>query len=927
MNLVIVESPAKAKTINKYLGDNYTVLASYGHIRDLPSKNGSVDPENKFQMEWEIDSFSKKYLKEITDVAKDSDKIILATDPDREGEAIAWHVKEFLDEKKILKDKKIERVVFNEITKKAVINGIENPRSLEGQLVDAYMARRALDYLVGFNISPILWTKLPGSKSAGRVQSVALRLLTEREHEIEVFNPEEFWTINVNFITSSKNILTSSISELNGEKIEKFSFRNKEDVNNAISKIKEKKYSIKDITSKIYTRNPSGPFTTSTLQQSASSKLGFGASRTMQIAQRLYQGIEIDGDTKGLITYMRTDGTNISKEAIPLFRKYIEENYGDDYLPEQANNYSGKKAKNAQEAHEAIRPTEIKNSPESIKKYLSTDQYKLYDLIWSRALSSQMQPAKFDRKTILITSEDGKNILKSSGSTVKFDGFLKLQKIDENDDEKILPEVSKGPIEIKEFNDEQHFTQPPPRFSEASLVKKLEELGIGRPSTYASIISVISNRGYADIVNKRFFPTDRGKLLSAFLEKLFSRYVDYDFTAKLEDQLDDITSGKENWIKVLDQFWIDFNKNVLNVKEKRTREVLDLLNDSLGKLIFDTDENGKIDRKCKLCQTGELSLKNSFRGGAFIGCSGYPECKFTRPLSKIKASQQVNLAEPKLIGKNDIGKDIYLKNGRFGPYLQYELSDEEIENIKKPKTKTKKKKKEESNFKNVSIPKGLDIENVDLDKAKYLCSLPKIIGKHPDLDKDITINVGRFGPYLKCDNKSARLESIDELFNIGLNRAITLISEAKPGRISSSIIKDLGEHPEDKKPVRIMKGQYGPYIKYKSLNATIPEEKDPAELTMEEALILIEKRKEYDRSKKRKKKMKLLIFIILILNLCLSTSFSAEKKDCSKFKKFSKNHIACKASNLKAGTKNTAGKIKNKTGNILKVTTGIFKKN
>ncbi len=861
MNLVIVESPAKAKTINKYLGKDYTVLASYGHIRDLPSKNGSVDPENKFKMIWEVDSFSKKYLKEITDVAKDSDKIILATDPDREGEAIAWHVKEFLDEKKILKDKKIERVVFNEITKKAVINGIENPRSLEGQLVDAYMARRALDYLVGFNISPILWTKLPGSKSAGRVQSVALRLLTEREHEIEVFNPEEFWTINVNFITSSKNILTSSISELNGEKIEKFSFRNKEDINNAISKINEKKYLIKDITSKIYTRNPSGPFTTSTLQQSASSKLGFGASRTMQIAQRLYQGIEIDGDTKGLITYMRTDGTNISKEAIPLFRKYIEENYGDDYLPEQANNYSGKKAKNAQEAHEAIRPTEIKNSPESIKKYLSTDQYKLYDLIWSRALSSQMQPAKFDRKTILITSEDGRNILKSSGSTIKFDGFLKLQKIDENEDEKILPEVSKGPIEIKEFNDEQHFTQPPPRFSEASLVKKLEELGIGRPSTYASIISVISNRGYADIVNKRFFPTDRGKLLSAFLEKLFSRYVDYDFTAKLEDQLDDITSGKENWIKVLDQFWRDFNENVSNVKEKRTREVLDLLNDSLGSLIFDKNSDGKVDRSCKLynkdCKfsvEGTLSLKNSFRGGAFIGCSNYPDCKYTRPLSKAKAAAQANLSEPKLIGKNDIGKDIYLKNGRFGPYLQYELSDVEIENIKKPKTKTKKKKKEESNFKNVSIPKGLDIENVDLEKAKYLCALPRVIGKHPDLEKDITINVGRFGPYLKCDNKSARLESIEELFNIGLNRAITLISEAKPGRISSSMIKDLGEHPEDKKPVRIMKGQYGPYIKYKSLNATIPEEKDPVELTMEEALILIEKRKEYDRSKKKKNK-------------------------------------------------------------------------
>ncbi len=861
MNLVIVESPAKAKTINKYLGKDYTVLASYGHIRDLPSKNGSVDPENKFKMIWEVDSFSKKYLKEITDVAKDSDKIILATDPDREGEAIAWHVKEFLDEKKILKDKKIERVVFNEITKKAVINGIENPRSLEGQLIDAYMARRALDYLVGFNISPILWTKLPGSKSAGRVQSVALRLLTEREHEIEVFNPEEFWTLDVNFITSSHNILTSSISEINGKKIEKFSFRNKEDINNAISKIEKKKYLIKDITSKIYTRNPSGPFTTSTLQQSASSKLGFGASRTMQIAQRLYQGIEIDGDTKGLITYMRTDGTNISKEAIPLFRKYIEENYGGNYLPEQANNYSGKKAKNAQEAHEAIRPTEIKYSPESIKKYLSTDQHKLYNLIWSRALSSQMQPAKFDRKTILITSDDGMNILKSSGSTIKFDGFLKLQKIEDNDNEKILPEVSKGPIDIKEFNDEQHFTQPPPRFSEASLVKKLEELGIGRPSTYASIISVISNRGYADIVNKRFFPTDRGKLLSAFLEKLFSRYVDYDFTAKLEDQLDDITSGKENWIKVLDQFWKDFNENVSNVKEKRTREVLDLLNDSLGSLIFNKNINGKVDRSCKLynkdCKfsvEGTLSLKNSFRGGAFIGCSNYPDCKYTRPLSKTKAAAQSNLSEPKLIGKNDIGKDIYLKNGRFGPYLQYELSDQEIENIKQPKTKTKKKKREDGSLKNVSIPKGLDIENVNLEKAKYLCSLPKIVGKHPDLEKDITINVGRFGPYLKCDNKSARLESIEELFNIGLNRAITLISEAKPGRISSSMIKDLGEHPEDKRPVRIMKGQYGPYIKYKSLNATIPEEKDPAELTMEEALILIEKRKEYDRSKKKKNK-------------------------------------------------------------------------
>ncbi len=853
MNLVIVESPAKAKTINKYLGSDYTVLASYGHIRDLPSKNGSVDPNDKFKMIWEVDSFSKKYLKEITDLAKKSNKIILATDPDREGEAIAWHVKEYLNEKKLLKDKKIERVVFNEITKKAVTKGIDNPRNIENHLVDAYMARRALDYLVGFNISPILWTKLPGSKSAGRVQSVALKLLTEREHEIEKFNPEEFWTLNIDFKTNKGDILNSNISVLDAKKIEKFSFKNKEDINRAIEKIKKNKYKITDITSKIYTRNPSGPFTTSTLQQSSSSKLGFGASRTMQIAQRLYQGIDIMGDTIGLITYMRTDGTNISNDAINIFRDYIEKIYGKKYLPDNPNNFSGKKAKNAQEAHEAIRPTDITRTPETLKKYLSSDQLKLYNLIWTRALSSQMESAKFDRKTILIESDDGKNQFRSSGSVIKFDGFLKLNKIEEDvENEKILPNVEKDIVVINQFVDEQHFTQPPPRYSEASLVKKLEELGIGRPSTYASIISVISNRGYADIANKRFFPTDRGKLLSAFLEKLFTKYVDYGFTANLEDQLDNITSGKEDWIEVLNIFWKDFNQNVSNVKEKRTREVLDLLNESLGDLIFDVGKDGKIDRECKLCSTGQLSLKNSFKGGAFIGCSNYPECKFTRPLSKAKASEQISLAEPKLIGKNENDKDIYLKNGRFGPYLQYEILNDDL--LRKSK-KTKKSKKNE-NLKNVSIPKGIDIDSIDLEKAKFLCSLPKIIGTHPDTGKDITLNSGRFGPYLKCESKSARLENVEELFTIGLNRAIILIAEAKPGRISSSLIKDLGEHPEDKKPIRIMKGQYGPYIKYKSLNATIPEEKDPLELNVEDALILIEKRKEYDRSKKNNKKRK-----------------------------------------------------------------------
>ena len=862
MNLVIVESPAKAKTINKYLGENYIVLASYGHIRDLPSKNGSVDTENNFKMEWEVDSFSKKYLKEITDAAKESSKIILATDPDREGEAIAWHVKEYLNEKKLIKDKNVERVVFNEITKKAVMHGIENPRQIEPLLVDAYMARRALDYLVGFNISPILWTKLPGSKSAGRVQSVALKLITEREHEIELFDPQEFWTLSVNFNDNNNNSLLASISQLDGQKIEKFSFKNKLEIDKAIEKIKSKKFEISDITSKIINRNPSGPFTTSTLQQVASGRLGFGASRTMQIAQKLYQGIEIEGETIGLITYMRTDGTNLSTDAISSFREYIKKEIGEEYLPESPLNYTGKKAKNAQEAHEAIRPTDIMRAPDSVKKYLSPDQNKLYDLIWSRALSSQMESAKFDRNTITISTNDTATICKASGSVIKFDGFLKIMKDTKKDeDEEILPKMTKGPVNIEKLLDEQHFTQPPPRYSEASLVKKLEELGIGRPSTYASIISVISTRGYAESINKRFHPTDRGKLISAFLEKLFSRYVDYNFTAELENQLDEITTGKEGWIKVLEMFWKDFNKNVSEVKEIRTREVLDLLNDSLGSLIFERGKDGNIDRKCQLCDNGSLSLKNSFRGGAFIGCSNYPECKFTRPLSKAKAAAQSQLAEPKFIGKHENGNDMYLKNGRFGPYLQYEKVEEKLEEIvetKKKKKKTKKKKnlKEDNNFKNVSIPKGITLESVDLDRAKFLCSLPKSLGINPDNQKDIILNSGRFGPYLKCDNKSARIENVEEIFSIGLNRAITLIAEAKPGRMSSSIIKDLGEHPEDKKPVRIMKGQYGPYIKYKSLNATIPEEKDPLELNMEEALILIEKRKEYDKNKKSKKKKK-----------------------------------------------------------------------
>ena len=840
MNLVIVESPAKAKTINKYLGESYIVLASYGHVRDLPSKNGSVDTDNNFNMTWEIDPGSKKPLKEIYDAAKDAKKIILATDPDREGEAIAWHVKNILDDKKLLKDKKVERVVFNEITKKAVQNGIDNPREINTELVDAYMARRALDYLVGFNISPILWTKLPGSKSAGRVQSVALKLIVERENEIELFKPEEYWSIQSFFKNKENKDLKSKITLFKSEKVNKFFFKNESQTKSAVDEIKKHNYKITQIEKKPYKRNPYAPFTTSTMQQEASKKLGFGASRTMQVAQRLYQGFEIDGETIGLITYMRTDGTQISNEALQSCRSYIKNEIGKNYLPEQPRNYSGKKAKNAQEAHEAIRPTDISRNPVSLKSILDRDQMRLYEMIWNRTVSSQMESAEFERTSIDINNNDNSISFRANGSIQKFDGFLKLyqetkeddeKKDDHEDDDNILPDVKNGDeLKLDKIVDEQHFTNPPPRYSEASLVKKLEELGIGRPSTYASIISVLSTRNYVELINKKFNPTDRGKLITAFLDKLFNKYVDYNFTAKLEDSLDDITSGKINWIDVLSQFWSQFNSDVNEVKELRTRTILDMLNESLADIIFDKDQEDKVLRTCQC--GGELSLKVG-RFGAFIGCANYPECKFTRPLSRIKAAQEDFMSEPKDIGETDEGKKIILKKGRFGPYLQVGNEDKEL--------------------KNFSIPKGISPNDIDLDKAKFLSGLPKILGKYPENNEDITLNNGRFGPYVKCSNKSATLETPEDIFSIGLNKAVTLIAEAKPGRRSSNEIKNLGEHPEDKKPVKVMKGQFGPYIKYKTINATIPDDKDPNDITMEEALVYIDKRLEYDAQKKGKK--------------------------------------------------------------------------
>ena len=709
-------------------------------------------------------------------------------------------------------------------------------------MVNAYLARRALDYLVGFNISPILWTKLPGSKSAGRVQSVALKIIVEREHEIELFKPEEFWTIEAIFKNKENKDIKTKLNIFNSKKVEKFSFKNEQITKSVIDEINKQTFSVTNIESRPFKRNPYAPFRTSTMQQDASRKLGFGASRTMQIAQRLYQGIDIDGETVGLITYMRTDGTDISTDAILDCRNYIKEKIGNNYLPSEARSYSGKKAKNAQEAHEAVRPTDINRTPDMLRSKLDKDQIKLYELIWNRTVASQMESAEFERTAIDFSDNKQNIVFRANGSIQKFDGFLKLYQDIKDDEDKedkdneelesdnIIPAVSKGEVlELNNVNPEQHFTVPPPRYSEASLVKKLEELGIGRPSTYASIISVLSTRNYVELLNKKFIPTDRGKLITAFLNQLFTKYVDYNFTAGLEESLDDITSGKVDWIDVLTKFWEQFNQNINRVKDLRTREILDMMNVSLGEIIFDKDEAGKIKRSCSC--GGELSLKIG-RFGAFIGCSKYPECKFTRPLSRLKAAEQDYLAEPKEIGKTEDDKNIVLKKGRFGPYLQIGNEDKEM--------------------KNVSIPKGISVDDIDLIKARFLASLPKVLGQYPENNMDITLNNGRYGPYVKCDKKSATLEAPEDIFTIGINKAVTLIAEAKPGRRSSNEIKTVGEHPEDKKPIKIMKGSYGPYVKYKTINATIPDDKDPESITIEEALDLIQKRLEYDALKKGK---------------------------------------------------------------------------
>ena len=852
MNLVIVESPAKAKTINAYLGNNFKVLASYGHVRDLPSKNGSVDPENNFEFEWETSDKSKKNLSEIYKAAEQSDTLFLATDPDREGEAIAWHILELLKKKKLLKDKSVKRVVFSEITKTAVSRGIENPREIDNSLVSAYLARRALDYLVGFNLSPVLWRKLPGAKSAGRVQSVALRLICERELEIESFNPDEYWKIKCTFSTDKNEKFEANLTSFKDKKVEKQSFKNKDQADEVLFAFNNNKFQISNISQKPALRNSNAPFSTSTLQQEASSVFGFGASRTMQIAQKLFQGVEINGETVGLITYMRTDSTELSGEAISSYREYLKENFTDAYLPEEIKTYKSKKAKNAQEAHEGIRPTDIKITPDVVKKYLDEDGNKLYRLIWKRSLASQMSSAQYERTSVDLISDDKILQLRANGSIQKFDGFLNVygefkekdtstnDESNENTDnnEKLLPDLTIDTV-LATHNPEssQHFTLPPPRYSEASLVKKLEELGIGRPSTYASIISVLKMRAYVDIEKNRFVPVDRAILITAFLKGFFDKYVDYDFTADMENKLDDITTGKISWTEFLSLFWKDFSKNINQVTELRITNILDNLNESLKSHIFKTEEStNKITRVCPTGCGGELSLKVS-RFGAFVGCTNYPDCKFTRPISHKKVKE---VFDDIILGIDEAtSKEIKLLNGRFGPYIQ--LGN--IEGKEKPKRAT--------------IPKDISPKEIDLEKAKLLLSLPRKIGDHPETGNEIFVNYGRYGGYLTCDNKNASLEDSSEVFDIGINRAVTLLANAKPGRLkSSSELKTLGDHPTDGKPIKVMKGKFGPYVKYKTINATIPDSFDPETIELDEAIELIDKKMDKKPKNKKKKSIK-----------------------------------------------------------------------
>jgi DNA topoisomerase-1 len=782
-NLVIVESPAKAKTINKYLGKDFTVIASYGHVRDLLNKDGSVDPDKGFEMVWQEGERSQKAISEIKKAVKGAKNIYLAPDPDREGEAIAWHVKEILAKGKLLQGKDIKRITFNEITKTAVKEALENSRDLDEHLVEAYLARRALDYLVGFNLSPILWRKLPGSRSAGRVQSVALRLICEREFEIEKFNSEEYWSIETKLHTKEGVPFTAKLTHLSGNKLGKMDIGNEDEAQNISKRIQNKNLSVQLIEKKQTRRNPSPPFITSTLQMDASRKLRMSASKTMRTAQRLYEGIELDGDITGLITYMRTDGTTLSEEAVKQSRDLILNNYGKEYLPEKPRLYKSK-AKNAQEAHEAIRPTDLSRTPEKMKNYLDEDMASLYELIWKRTMASQMENAVLNQMAVTISDGTDDVILRANGSSIAFDGFLNLYQESTSEEEeknssnknRMLPPIEEQePLKLVKIDPEQHFTQPPPRFSEASLVKRLEELGIGRPSTYASILQVLRDRKYVVMDRRRFIPEDRGRLVTTFLEKFFSQYVDYDFTANLEEELDAIASGHVVWKEALRQFWVDFSKAVEETKGLTITEVIDHLNDELGHHFFPEREDGKEARLCPACDKGQLSLKLG-KFGAFVGCSDYPDCRYTRPLivkqedgEESESAESAQLSnEPKVLGEDpNTGRTVSLRRGPYGPYVQIDLP-EDADKKEKPKRQ--------------GLPKGSNPADIDLKAALKLLELPRDVGIHPQTGKKITAGIGRFGPFLLHDKKYSSIPKEDDLMSIGLNRAVVVIAEAEERR-------------------------------------------------------------------------------------------------------------------------------------------------
>ena len=829
MPVVVVESPAKAKTINKYLGSDYTVLASYGHVRDLPAKDGSVDPENGFDMTWEIGADSRKHVKAIADALKDDNTLILATDPDREGEAISWHLEEALRKRKAInKNTPVSRVVFNSITKSAVTEAMKNPREVDAPLVHAYLARRALDYLVGFNLSPVLWRKLPGARSAGRVQSVCLRLIVEREMEIEAFRAKEYWSVKALVSTPRGQEFEARLVSLAGKKLDKHDLQNSTQAELAVQAVNSRDLSVTSVEAKPASRNPSAPFMTSTLQQEASRKFGMGARQTMNAAQRLYEA--------GHITYMRTDGIDMAPEAVMAARDTIKSRYGDEFVPQSPRMYKNK-AKNAQEAHECIRPTDM-NKDAAALKLTDADQRKLYDLIWKRTIACQMEAARMERTTVEIGSADGQVGLRATGQVVLFDGFLKVYEEGRDDsvlddDDKRLPHVAQSDkLAKRNVTPEQHFTQPPPRYTEATLVKRMEELGIGRPSTYASVITTIQDREYVRKESNRLFPEDKGRIVTIFLLNFFRRYVEYDFTADLEDQLDHVSAGDADYKEVLGTFWRDFSAAISETSELRITEVLDVLDDALAPQLYPPREDGSDPRVCPKCGQGQLHLKSS-RTGGFVGCGNYPECNFTRPISG-----DTEQSADRILGEDENGVEISLKSGRFGPYVE-----RPNESAAKPDR--------------ASLPKGWDAAEMDLEKAIMLLNLPRQIGPHPEDGEIVEAGIGRYGPFVKHGRVYANLKDVDDVFTIGMNRAVEELAKKNSrgaSRTAAAPIKELGEHPEGGGAVNVMDGRYGPYIKFGKVNATLPKGTEPADVTMEQAVQLIAEKSAKGGKKKTARK-------------------------------------------------------------------------